>query len=145
MSLLLLSPSPSISPCEGVQELMLANMNSCRCGYEMCFVCSAGIRNESYSHFCQHFRPFAGQSRCTECDKCDLYKEPDLETKAKLAEQEGEAFLVFLIFFIISLLCMKTLTYNLRYSSCEMAAKTRACTRSFSTRSCVRTGPRDRH
>ncbi|RMD39243.1 hypothetical protein DV735_g5887, partial [Chaetothyriales sp. CBS 134920] len=58
------------------------NKLTCVCGYAMCYLCRANIGKsgregamdgaEGYRHFCEHFRPNGG--KCTECDKCDLYK-----------------------------------------------------------------------
>ncbi|PNS18685.1 hypothetical protein CAC42_5224 [Sphaceloma murrayae] len=63
----------------------------CPCGYNMCYICRAPIANEGYAHFCQHFRASGG--RCTECDRCDLYKVEDEEATVKrAAEQAGKAW-----------------------------------------------------
>ena len=48
----------------------------CVCGYAMCYVCRADIGKEGYMHFCQHFRSEPG-SKCTECERCDLYLEEE--------------------------------------------------------------------
>lgn len=40
---------------------------------------------EGYNHFCQHFRPVGG--RCTDCEKCDLYKS---ENEDEIARRAGE-------------------------------------------------------
>ena len=77
------------------------NKLTCVCGYAMCYLCRANIGKagaagnaegaEGYRHFCEHFRPTAGK-KCTECDKCDLYREEDEDEAVKrageLAEQE---------------------------------------------------------
>ncbi|ETN47138.1 uncharacterized protein HMPREF1541_01328 [Cyphellophora europaea CBS 101466] len=77
------------------------NKLTCVCGYSMCYLCRANIGKagaagnaegaEGYRHFCEHFRPNAGR-KCTECDKCDLYREEDedeaVRRAGELAEQE---------------------------------------------------------
>ncbi|CAG8522921.1 6090_t:CDS:2 [Funneliformis mosseae] len=54
------------------------NKMTCRCGYVMCYLCRKDLRQESYAHFCDHFRPIPGQ-KCKKCNKCDLYKTEDEE------------------------------------------------------------------
>ncbi|WEW59333.1 hypothetical protein PRK78_004803 [Emydomyces testavorans] len=44
---------------------------------------------EGYKHFCEHFRINPG-SRCTECNKCDLYMAEDEEVVAQRAGEEAE-------------------------------------------------------
>lgn len=44
---------------------------------------------EGYKHFCEHFRINPG-SRCTECNKCDLYLAEDEEEVARRAGEEAE-------------------------------------------------------
>ncbi|RJE25663.1 Ring finger protein [Aspergillus sclerotialis] len=44
---------------------------------------------EGYSHFCEHFRVNPG-SRCTECNKCDLYQAEDEEAVARRAGEKAE-------------------------------------------------------
>jgi hypothetical protein len=41
-----------------------------------------------YRHFCQHFRPAGG--RCTECDRCDLYRGEDEDELVKRAGERAE-------------------------------------------------------
>ena len=53
------------------------NKITCKCTYAMCYCCRKDIRQESYSHFCQHFRAVPGP--CTKCNRCDLWKSPDEE------------------------------------------------------------------
>ena len=43
---------------------------------------------EGYRHFCQHFRPMGG--RCTECDKCDLYRAEDEDEIVRRAGERAE-------------------------------------------------------
>ena len=43
---------------------------------------------EGYRHFCQHFRPMGG--RCTECDKCDLYRGEDEDEIVRRAGERAE-------------------------------------------------------
>ena len=63
------------------------NKLTCVCGYAMCYICRQGLErghgNESYRHFCQHFRPAGGV--CRECKKCDLYMNEDDEDLVKKA------------------------------------------------------------
>ncbi|KAK7207297.1 hypothetical protein BZA70DRAFT_270943 [Myxozyma melibiosi] len=66
------------------------NKLTCVCGYSMCYVCRKDIRQESYQHFCDHFRPIPG-SACTECDRCDLYKIEDEAISIERAAKEAEA------------------------------------------------------
>ena len=73
------------------------NKLTCVCGYSMCYLCRKNIGKagdnaeggEGYRHFCEHFRPMPGQ-RCTECDKCDLYRAEDEDMMAKRAGEEAE-------------------------------------------------------
>lgn len=44
---------------------------------------------EGYKHFCEHFRINPG-SRCTECNKCDLYMAEDEEIVAQRAGEKAE-------------------------------------------------------
>ncbi|EEH45039.1 uncharacterized protein PADG_01189 [Paracoccidioides brasiliensis Pb18] len=44
---------------------------------------------EGYKHFCEHFRLNPG-SRCTECNKCDLYLTEDEEAVARRAGERAE-------------------------------------------------------
>ncbi|KAI9933477.1 hypothetical protein ASPWEDRAFT_116110 [Aspergillus wentii DTO 134E9] len=44
---------------------------------------------EGYKHFCEHFRINPG-SRCTECNKCDLYQAEDEEEVARRAGERAE-------------------------------------------------------
>lgn len=44
---------------------------------------------EGYRHFCEHFRPNPG-SRCTECNKCDLYQSEDEDAVARRAGERVE-------------------------------------------------------
>jgi len=41
-----------------------------------------------YDHFCQHFRVMGG--KCTQCDKCDLYREEDEKEILKVARERAE-------------------------------------------------------
>ncbi|ORY07591.1 hypothetical protein K493DRAFT_251010 [Basidiobolus meristosporus CBS 931.73] len=66
------------------------NKMTCRCGYQMCYICRKDIRQESYSHFCDHFRDIPGQS-CTACNKCDLYKVQSEEKAVKEAATRAHA------------------------------------------------------
>ncbi|KAJ5675684.1 hypothetical protein N7462_008581 [Penicillium macrosclerotiorum] len=44
---------------------------------------------EGYKHFCEHFRINPG-SRCSECNKCDLYQAEDEEAVARRAGEKAE-------------------------------------------------------
>lgn len=44
---------------------------------------------EGYKHFCEHFRINPG-SKCTECNKCDLYQAEDEEVVARKAGEKAE-------------------------------------------------------
>ncbi|ORE06621.1 hypothetical protein BCV72DRAFT_227974 [Rhizopus microsporus var. microsporus] len=84
------------------------NKIKCRCGYTMCYVCRKDIARgiyityvksiliyvvESYKHFCDHFRAIPG-SRCTKCNKCDLYKtEPEDQVIRSAAEKAKTEYL----------------------------------------------------
>lgn len=75
------------------------NKLTCVCGYSMCYLCrknigKAGSTNpeeggEGYRHFCEHFRPTPGQ-KCSECDKCDLYRAEDEDGQVRRAGEEAE-------------------------------------------------------
>lgn len=45
--------------------------------------------SEGYKHFCEHFRINPG-SRCTECNRCDLYLAEDEEAVARRAGEKAE-------------------------------------------------------
>ncbi|RMZ86590.1 hypothetical protein DV736_g6184, partial [Chaetothyriales sp. CBS 134916] len=74
------------------------NKLTCVCGYAMCYLCRANIGKsgrdgaldgaEGYRHFCEHFRPNGG--KCTECDKCDLYKSESEDEMVRRAGEEAE-------------------------------------------------------
>ncbi len=68
------------------------NKMTCVCGYMMCYVCRQGLGRdeggEGYSHFCQHFRP--GGGKCTDCNKCDLYKDEEEEGLVRMAGENAE-------------------------------------------------------
>ncbi|RHZ49019.1 hypothetical protein Glove_535g42 [Diversispora epigaea] len=66
------------------------NKMTCRCGYLMCYLCRKDLRQESYTHFCDHFRPIPGQ-KCKKCNKCDLYKTEDEEIVIKEAAAKARA------------------------------------------------------
>ncbi|CAG8456163.1 5751_t:CDS:2 [Acaulospora morrowiae] len=66
------------------------NKMTCRCGYVMCYLCRKDLRQESYAHFCDHFRPIPGQ-KCKKCNKCDLYKTEDEEIVIKEAAAKARA------------------------------------------------------
>jgi hypothetical protein len=45
--------------------------------------------HEGYRHFCEHFRANPG-SRCTACNKCELYQDEDEEAVARRAGEKAE-------------------------------------------------------
>lgn len=72
------------------------NKLTCVCGYSMCYLCRRNIGKtgenegaEGYRHFCEHFRPVPGV-KCTQCDKCDLYKNEEEDILVKKAGEEAE-------------------------------------------------------
>lgn len=76
------------------------NKLTCVCGYSMCYLCRKNIGKagssshfegggEGYRHFCEHFRPTPGM-KCTECDKCDLYRAEDEDAEVRRAGEEAE-------------------------------------------------------
>ncbi len=65
------------------------NKLTCVCGYQMCYVCRKEVGEESYRHFCEHFRPNPGVA-CTVCAKCDLYKVESEEAAVKRAELQAK-------------------------------------------------------
>lgn len=71
------------------------NKLTCVCGYSMCYLCRRNIGKtgsndgaEGYRHFCEHFRPSGG--RCTQCEKCDLYKNEEEDVMVRRAGEEAE-------------------------------------------------------
>ncbi|MCJ1356345.1 MAG: hypothetical protein MMC33_006340 [Icmadophila ericetorum] len=89
------------------------NKMVCVCGYTMCYICRQGLGSKSnsllagrggdqggaaaaaedgggegYRHFCQHFRPSGG--RCTECERCDLYRGEDEDEVVRRAGEKAE-------------------------------------------------------
>ena len=73
------------------------NKMTCTCGYTMCYLCRQGLgqqpagltnphQDHDYSHFCGHFRALPG--RCSQCNKCDLYRE---ENQDEIVRRAGEA------------------------------------------------------
>lgn len=71
------------------------NKLTCVCGYSMCYLCRKNIGKtgnddgaEGYRHFCEHFRPTGG--RCTQCEKCDLYKSEEEDVMVRRAGEEAE-------------------------------------------------------
>ena len=73
----------------GFVKLEGCNKLVCLCGYSMCYVCREGLAQEGYHHFCPHFRERPG-SKCTECDKCDLYRTEDDDIVVKKAKEKAE-------------------------------------------------------
>ncbi|KAI8873245.1 hypothetical protein GQ42DRAFT_152926 [Ramicandelaber brevisporus] len=70
------------------------NKMTCRCGYVMCYLCRQDIKQESYQHYCQHFRETPG-TKCTECAKCELYGTIDEDAQIRAAaEQAREEFML---------------------------------------------------
>lgn len=72
------------------------NKLTCVCGYSMCYLCRKNIGKtgenegaEGYRHFCEHFRPVPG-TKCSQCDKCDLYKNEEEDVLVRNAGEEAE-------------------------------------------------------
>lgn len=72
------------------------NKLTCVCGYSMCYLCRKNIGKtgdnegaEGYRHFCEHFRPVPGV-KCTQCEKCDLYKNEEEDILVRKAGEEAE-------------------------------------------------------
>ncbi|KAH8833256.1 hypothetical protein DL96DRAFT_717888 [Flagelloscypha sp. PMI_526] len=64
------------------------NKVSCPCGYKMCYICRADIREMGYQHFCTHFNPNPGR-KCDECDKCLIHQ--DLNEEEIIAQVKEKA------------------------------------------------------
>ncbi|KAF1979989.1 hypothetical protein BU23DRAFT_548205 [Bimuria novae-zelandiae CBS 107.79] len=77
------SCSTSFVKSEGCNKLV------CICGYSMCYICREGLVGVGYQHFCQHFRAVPG-SKCTECEKCDLYRVEDEDVVVRRAKESAE-------------------------------------------------------
>lgn len=81
------------------------NKLTCVCGYSMCYLCRTALGAPSifenprarrpvidvqgYRHFCEHFRVNPGKP-CTECDKCDLYKNENEDLIVRRAGEVAE-------------------------------------------------------
>ena len=65
------------------------NKMTCPCGYTMCYLCRAPLKDEGYRHFCQHFRVVPG-TKCTECNKCELYGDLDWDKRVMAAGQAAK-------------------------------------------------------
>eukprot|EP00667_Euglena_gracilis_P006308 EG_transcript_6363 len=65
------------------------NKMTCRCGATMCYLCRASLRDVGYAHFCPHPRTIPG-TRCGQCDRCELFREPDFTEDAKRAAREAK-------------------------------------------------------
>ena len=87
------------------------NKLTCVCGYSMCYLCrqalgksaanlnpfrggaaaaaDATADGEGYTHYCPHFRPLPGRP-CTECQRCDLYRNDDEDLAVRRAGVEAE-------------------------------------------------------
>ena len=75
------------------------NKMTCTCGYIMCYLCRQGLgqqpkgttnphEDHDYSHFCGHFRALPG--RCSQCNKCDLYREENQDEVVRRAGETAE-------------------------------------------------------
>ncbi|KAJ3417303.1 hypothetical protein HDV05_005759 [Chytridiales sp. JEL 0842] len=61
-----------------------------KCSYAMCYVCRSEITREGYSHFCDHFRAIPS-TKCTQCQKCDLYQLEDDNLVTRRAAEKATA------------------------------------------------------
>ncbi|RCI08350.1 hypothetical protein L249_8888 [Ophiocordyceps polyrhachis-furcata BCC 54312] len=66
------------------------NKLTCPCGYKMCYVCRADLRDEGYRHFCDHFRPDGDPKPCRECDRCNLWESEDVDRVLQEARADAE-------------------------------------------------------
>ncbi|GBG65676.1 hypothetical protein CBR_g51976 [Chara braunii] len=61
------------------------NKITCRCGQHMCYVCRETIQD--YEHFCRH--PRDPGKKCTQCKKCSLWTQENVEEVVKKAREEA--------------------------------------------------------
>jgi hypothetical protein len=60
------------------------------CGYKMCYLCRADVRDKLYKHFCTHFRAVPGTA-CKSCSLCSLFQdevEDEIIQVARAAAEE---------------------------------------------------------
>lgn len=72
---------------ESAQQAAGAEAEAARARNEEALALAAA--GEGYRHFCEHFRPVQGM-KCTECNKCDLYKTEDEDLVVRQAGEDAE-------------------------------------------------------
>lgn len=66
------------------------NKLTCPCGYKMCYICRTDITVHGYRHYCEHFRADGDGRPCSQCSKCNLWENEDLDKVLNIAKTKAE-------------------------------------------------------